>query len=189
MQSSIQALPHWARLALLIVPVTSAIFAAIGLLLMFYQSRRTNAQARAALVAACLKGFADDEEIQRAFYAIEYSEFRYDEKFHKSDQEREVDKLLRHFANIALAWQAGLLSTHDVRPIQYYVLRVMRDPEIQKYLKFIAQWSKQASLGEHPYAVLSEMSEILTKASRRMRLLSRAADTYRYFVSTRNSQY
>jgi hypothetical protein len=45
----------------------------------------------------------------------------------------------------------------------FLVLRVMRDPEIQKYLKFIAQWSKQASLGEHPYAVLSEMSEILAK--------------------------
>jgi len=161
MQSSIQALPHWAQLALLIVPAASAIFAAVGLLLTFYQSRRTNAQARAALVAACLRGFTEDEEIQRAFYAIEYSEFRYDDNFHRSGQEREVDKRLRHFANIALAWQANLLNTSDVRPIQYYVLRVMRDPEIQKYLKFIAEWSKQANLGEHPYAVLSALSERL----------------------------
>lgn len=155
MQSSLQALPYWAQLALLIVPAVSATFAAIGLLLTFYQARRTNAQARAALVAACLKGFAEDEEMQRAFYAIEYSEFSYDDTFHKSEREHQVDKLLRHFANIALAWQAGLLSTLDVRPIQYYVLRVVRDPEIQKYLKFIAEWSKEQELGEHPYAVLS----------------------------------
>jgi hypothetical protein len=162
-QSAIQALPHWAQLALLIVPALSAAFAAMALLLNFYQSRRTNAQARAALVAGCLKGFAEDKDIQRAFYSIEYSEFRYNDTFHKSEQEREVDKLLRHFANIALAWQAGLLSTIDVRPISYYVLRVVRDPEIKKYLEFIAQWSKEQNLGEHPYAVLGELSERLSK--------------------------
>jgi hypothetical protein len=78
------------------------------------QSRRTNAQTRAALVAAYLKGFADDDEIQNAFYAIEYSVFNYDDSFHNSKFEREIDKLLRHFAHIALAWQAGLLSTTDI---------------------------------------------------------------------------
>lgn len=163
MQPSIQTLPHWVQIALLIVPAVSAIFAAVGLLLTFHQSRRTNAQARAALVAACLKGFAEDEEIQRAFYAIEYSKFRYEDAFHGSEREREVDKLLRHFANIALAWQAGLLSTRDMRPIQYYVLRVMLDQEIKKYLKFIAEWSKQQALGEHPYAVLSQLGDRLAK--------------------------
>jgi uncharacterized protein YpbB len=155
MQTSLQTLPLWAQLALLIVPAASAIFAAVGLLLTFYQSRRTNVQTRATLVAECLKGFAEDQDIQRAFYAIE--------EFHGSEYEREIDKLLRHFSNIALAWQAGLLSTRDVRPIQYYVLRVVRNAEIQKYLKFIANWSKQQKLGEHPYAVLSQLSEKLPK--------------------------
>ena len=161
MQSLIEALPRWAQLALLIVPALSASFAAVGLLFTVYQSRRTNAQARAALVAACLTGFAEDEDIQSAFYMIEYSEFKYDAAFHRSDEERNVDKLLRHFANIALAWQAGLLSTQDVRPIQYYLRRVLDDPEIQKYLKFIASWSEMATHGEHPYAVLTKMASAL----------------------------
>ena len=163
MQTSLQTLPLWAQLALLIVPAASAIFAAVGLLLTFYQSRRNNVQARAALVAECLKGFAEDQGIQRAFYAIEYSKFKYDEEFHRSECEREIDRLLRHFSNIALAWQAGLLSTRDVRPIQYYVLRVVRNSEIKKYLKFIANWSNHQKLGEHPYAVLSQLSEKLPK--------------------------
>ncbi len=163
MQPVIQALPYWTQIALLVVPAIGAVFAAIGLLLNVQQSQRTNAQARAALVAACLKGFAEDEEIQKAFYAIEYSKFQYDSNFHRSEQEREIDKLLRHFANIALAWQAGLLTTTDIKPIQYYVLRVMRDPEIQKYMEFIASWSKQTNLGEHPYAVLTALGESLAK--------------------------
>jgi hypothetical protein len=161
MQSTLQTLPEWAQLALLIVPAASAILAAIGLMLSFQQSRRSNAQTRSALVAECLKRFAEDEDIQRAFYAIEYSTFEYDGGFHGSEREREIDKLLRHFSNIALAWQGGLLSIRDVRPIQYYVLRVVRDAEVQAYLKFIASWSKQQKLGEHPYTVLTQLSEKL----------------------------
>jgi len=98
-----------------------------------------------------------------AFYSIEYSQFRYDADFHKSTQERQIDKLLRHFANLALAWQAGLLSITDVRPVQYYVLRVMRNPEIGRYLEFIEYWAKQASFGEHPYTVLIKLSKELEK--------------------------
>jgi hypothetical protein len=66
-----------------------------------------------------------------------YETFKYDEDFDGSEIERQTDKLLRYFSNIALAWQAGLLSTSDVRPIQYYVLRVIRKVEIQR---FRLQW-------------------------------------------------
>ena len=43
------------------------------------------------------------------------------------------------------------------------MLRIVRDPEVQKYLKFIAEWAKQQDLGEHPYAVLGDLSEKLAK--------------------------
>jgi hypothetical protein len=156
-----QTLPLWAQLALLIGPSASAVFVASGFLLTFYQWRRANAQARAALVAECLKSFAEDEGIQRAWYAISYSRFLYADDFHGSESERDIDKLLRHFSNIALAWQAGLLSTHDIRPIQYYVLRVTRNDEIRRYLRFVADLAKQQHLGEHPYAVLDQLGEQL----------------------------
>jgi hypothetical protein len=113
-------------------PITAcALFAAIGLLLNFYQSRRTNAQARAALVAACPTRLAEDEGIQRAYYLIGYPKFEYKEGWHGFDNMRDIDNLLRHFSNIALAWQAGLLSIHDIRPIQHYMLRALRNPEIK----------------------------------------------------------
>jgi hypothetical protein len=117
-------------------------------------------------VAEYLKSFAEDEDIQRAYYAVAYSRFLYAGDFHGSEAERDIDKLLRHFSNIALAWQAGLLSTHDVRPIQYYVLRVTRNDEVRRYLKFMADWSKQQHLGEHPYIVLDQLSEQLGSRSR-----------------------
>ena len=158
-----QSLPSWLQIALVVVPSLSAIFAAGALILNIAQSRRTNSQARATLVAACLKDFADDEDIQRAFYAIEYAEFKYDESFHRSQQERQIDKLLRHFANLALSWKGGLLTTKDVKPVQYYILRVMKNAEIIKYMEFMNGWSKSAVNGQHPYAVLGELTDELSK--------------------------
>jgi len=165
MQTMTQGLPQWAQLALLVVPAFSAIFAALALFLNFFQSRRTNAQARAALVAGCLKGFTEDDAIQNGFYAIEYSTFTYGPDFHNSVSEREIDKLLRHFANLALSWKGGLLSTEDIRPVRYYIVRVMRDPQIGNYMEVIASWSKTAGLGQHPYAALVQLSDALSKLS------------------------
>ncbi len=139
--------------------ILSAILAATGLFLNFHQSRRTNAQPRAALVAGCLKGFIDDDAIQPAFYLIEYSKFEYDSGFHDTETERDVDKLLRHFANMALSWQSGLLSTKDIRPLQYYLLRVMTNPGIQKYMRFMETWAQRAGVGTHPYTVLGRLCE------------------------------
>lgn len=158
MQPTISFMPLWAQLILAIIPALGTFFAAIGLLLNVQQSRRTNAQARASLVASCLKGFADDPEIQKAFHVIDYDNFFWDGNFQDSDQEHHIDKILRHFANIALAWQAGLLSTSDIKPVQYYILRVTCNKHIQDYLKHIDKLSKNYNQGEHPFAVLNRLS-------------------------------
>lgn len=154
MQSATVILPLWIQVALAVVPAIGLLCAAGGLFLNVAQSRRTNAQARSALVAGCLKDFADDEQMQEAFYSIEYANFRYDEQFHGSATERSIDKLLRHFSNTALAWQAGLLKAEDVRPIKYYVVRIMGNIEIQRYMAFMEQWTDNPGMDGHPYLAL-----------------------------------
>lgn len=163
----LQSLPPWLQIALVVVPSLSAIFAAGALILNIAQSRRTNSQVRATLVAACLKDFADDEDIQLAFYSIEYAELKYDESFHRSQQERHIEKLLRHFANLALSWKGGLLTTKDVEPAQYYILRVMKNTEIIKYMEFMDSWTRNTANGQHPYAVLGELTDELSKHKER----------------------
>ena len=157
----IQTLPAWAQVALLIVPSISAIFAAIGLALSASQVRRTNKQARATIVSDALKAFSTSVEMKRAFYMIEYSRFTYDESFHDSDLERELDQLLQHFSIVALSWQSGLLKAPDLKPLEYFVLRIMRDSEVKMYVAFVESWSQQAELGQHPYSALAEMGRIL----------------------------
>ncbi|WP_217434961.1 hypothetical protein [Marinifaba aquimaris] len=96
-----------------------------------------------------------------AFYKIEYSQFHYDNGFHDSKEEREIDKLLRHFSNLALMWQDDLLTLDDMHPVQYFILRTVNDPEIVKYLSFIDSWAEQAGTGAHPYSSLNKLSKSL----------------------------
>ena len=124
---TLQNLPVWVQVALIFAPALIAASAAIGLMINVQQFRAMNAQARASIVADCLTGFARDADMQNAYYLIEYDNLRFDEEFHNSPRERDVDRLLRHFANIALAWQAGLLSIRDVRPLEYYILRITKN--------------------------------------------------------------
>jgi hypothetical protein len=43
------------------------------------------------------------------------------------------------------------------------MLRAVRNPEIKNYIDFVAGWSKQQQLGEHPYAVLNALAERLDR--------------------------
>ena len=154
-------LPTWVQVVLTVAPALAATFAALSLIVNVQQFRRMNAQARASIVTGCLQGFAADGDMQNAYYAIEYGGFRFDDGFPDSSREREADRLLRHFANIALAWQGGLLTLRDVKPLEYYILRIMTDGEIRKYLDFVVSMSRQVSPNEHPYAVLAKLGRAL----------------------------
>lgn len=162
MQNTLQLLPLWAQVVLALVPAISAIFAAIGLLLNVLQSKRTNTQARATLVAKCLERFTDDHDMQEMFYKIEYRQFVYEQDtFHESIEEKQLDKLLMHFSSTALAWQSGLLTNKDIQPLEYLVRRILRNEGVAEYLKFVSDWSARANLGKHPYIALSQMGRAI----------------------------
>jgi hypothetical protein len=157
MQPYLNLLPPWLQITLALVPTISAVFAAVGLILSVVQSRRSNKQARAALVAKFLSDFAGNDDMQSIFYSIEYSKFKYDDEFHDSEDERKLDKTLVHFANLALAWKSGLLQDDDICPVQYFARRLLRDNGVKEYLRFLDDWSDHAALGRHPYQTLKEM--------------------------------
>jgi hypothetical protein len=155
-------LPIWAQILIASIQAVAAVSAALGLVLNVKQSRRTNAQGRAAIVAKSLERFTDDRDMQEIFYKIEYSLFSYKQsEFHNSTEEKQLDKLLMHLSVAALAWESGLLKTDDLRPLQYLVRRTLGDKGVQEYLKFVSNWSSKAHLGSHPYTALSNMGKVL----------------------------
>lgn len=162
MLQTINTLPYWVQISLVCVPVIAAMFAGFGLFLNAAQSRRTNSQARASIVNECLNKFSDDADMHEIFYCIEYSEFEYDpDTFHRSLQEKQLDKLLMHFSTVALSWNSGLLNIYDLQPLQYFVRRFSRNMGVNEYIHNVIEFSSRAGLGHHPYVSLLKMANEL----------------------------
>ncbi len=162
MESVFANLPDWVQIAILVIPSLSTIIAALGLFNNACQMKRSSKLMSSRIITDCLRRFVDDEDIQSAFYDIEYAIFSYDPlTFHGSPSEKKVDKLLQNFASVALVWQAGLVSTQDLLPIHYYIQRIMSNQEIVSYLDFMSDWIRTNKVLNHPFSALTLLAKEL----------------------------
>ena len=170
MDELIKSLPCWLQLSLLFGPTIGVFIAAIGvfiaasaLRLNRCQTELSNKLSRARLVYDSLHTFLKDDIMQSAFYKIEYEKFEYrPENFHDSKEEREIDRLLRHFSNLAILWRDELLDLKDVSPLHYHISRITTDPEIIKYLSYLKErWRPRMGIEDHPYNELQSLAKAL----------------------------
>lgn len=145
-----------------VIPAAALLLNAAAFALNAYQAKRTGRVTRATLVAAALKDFMTDADVQKAFYLIEYRKFKYGKDFHDSEVEQQIDKLLRLLANLAILWQTHVLSLKDLEPMQYYLVRVIGDADVQMYLKFMSEWTREVGVKHHPYEALSRLARTVT---------------------------
>lgn len=71
-----------------------------------------------------------------------------------------MDKLLRHFSNLAVMWENKLIGMKDILPAQYFILRITQNSEVIRYLSFIEEWSARVGV-THPYSSLKKLGEDL----------------------------
>ncbi len=161
MYELLKTFPYSIQVSIVLIPVVSLLIGVIAFVINVRQTILNNKLVRAKMVSDSLHTFMDDATIQSAFYKIEYDEFKYGHQFHGSNEEKEIDKLLRHFSNLAMMWKVGLLELNDIYPIQYFILRTTRNKNVQQYLNFIDDWSNRVGTGGHPYADLNELSKKL----------------------------
>ena len=161
MVSVFQELPKFLQLLLIFLPAISLFIAALALILNWNQSRLNGNLTRAKIISDFIRTFLGDEKMQSAFYKIEYDDFEYSVEFHGSDTEKEVDALLRHFSNIALMWENKILRIKDIRHVEYFLTRVLSNPEIIKYINFLESWSQNAKTGKHPFVNLKKLIKAL----------------------------
>ena len=143
------------------ITMLGVIVAAIGVSITAWQLCRGNGLTSANSVAQCLKEFAADKDMQEIFYAIEYGDFKYGPGFHGSPEERLLDKLLQHFSVVALLWKNGFIKPTDLVTIKYYVVRIMGNEEVKKYVNgHLQKWVKRKGI-EHPYQPLNSLAKHL----------------------------
>lgn len=163
MAELVKDFPEWFKVLIVLILAISVLIASFAFILNLKQSFLNNKVARSKIISDTLHSFMDDETIQKAFYEIEYGKFQYKSNFHGSDEEKEIDKLLRHYSNLALMWKNGLLTLKDIYPIQYYIMRICQNSEINKYFDFMKRWTKTAKISSHPFLTLEELGKEIKK--------------------------
>ena len=120
--------------------------AAVGLIFTGFQIRLNTRLQRARFIMDVINLYFGDKDVRKAFYAIDYNQFSFDEnKIVLSDEEQYVDRLLYTLDLIGRIVDLGALTPRELDVLAFQVLRVMDNGEIQKYLKWLASEYKGRS--------------------------------------------
>lgn len=121
--------------------VIGVFLALIGLFFTYQQIKIANDLKRAEYVIKLNDDYRSDKDMIEIYYKIEYSEFKYNQNtFHSSEDEKKLDKLLEYFSHIGKLYFRKILKESDLDFITYRLLIVYQNPEVKKYLDFLAKW-------------------------------------------------
>jgi len=114
------------------------VFAVVSLIFAGVQLRRNTAIQRAQFLLDITDRYFRDSDVRRFFYKLDYRQFKLDFKhFIGSDEERWLDSLLYTFDIIGRMVKMKVVTREEVDVIAFQASRVLRNPEVQKYLQWL----------------------------------------------------
>lgn len=120
--------------------IIATTFAAGGLILTAYQISRSVKERRIDRVDRVRQAVFGDSDVSEIYYQLEYSEFIYDDHFHGSRSEKQLDKLLCLFDTLAKQVEMNLLELKDIDLLAYEYLVIYHDKNVKLYLEFLDSW-------------------------------------------------
>ncbi len=100
---------------------------------------------RAEFANQLLEKIRFTEDIQDAFYEIEYSKKWYDRCFHSSELERKMDKLLVYLNYICYLKKSRCITQKEFSCFEYILTRVCQDEGMQTYLWNLYHFAKKSN--------------------------------------------
>jgi hypothetical protein len=114
------------------------ITAIIGALLARKQIKLLIKQKRADIIVQFFDKFYNDKDIQDIYYQIEYDVFKFNaSSFPKSQEEKQVDKLLTLFNHISGLYLLGVIKNEEIELVKYMFVRVYKCDGISWYLSYL----------------------------------------------------
>ena len=144
-----------------LIQIIAILIAAIGLFLNFRQLRAGNRQKRAEYIINLHNQYASDKDNLDIYYKIEYDAFEYDENFHKSEDEKKLDKLLDFYDNIAKLYKLNNFTLEDLDYVAYGYLVIYQNPSVTEYLGFLDNWYKRRGMRVRPFSAFRDVGQIL----------------------------
>jgi hypothetical protein len=134
-----------------IINTSLLLTAVIGIFLTLRQAHQSRKTQNAAFFKDLYSTMFSDPDIREAYYQIEYRRFAYDETFHGSALEPKVDRLLKFADLVCRLYQNKMIGKFEMKAFEYQFLRVYENDQIQKYLKFIKDYSQKVERVEEPF--------------------------------------
>lgn len=109
----------------------------IGVVVTIYQFKRESAKKRGEFLVNLHNSIIDDDKIMNMIYEIDYKKFKFDDDFHRSENEMVLDRLLNKLETISKIYELGNISDKELEIFAYEFLSVYRNEEVKSYLKFL----------------------------------------------------
>ena len=106
---------------------------------------------RAIFVKDIVLKFYEDIDIRDIFYKIEYNNFKYTSRFHESDDERKMDKMLAYLDVLGVLAKKKVIKVDDLEPLYYEISRIYCNKEVRQYLEFLEEWYRENDINRHPF--------------------------------------
>jgi hypothetical protein len=134
-----------------IADVLLLIAAIIGIYYTNLQMRSNYKTQKAIFFKDLYSTMYSDPEIIQIFYKIEYDKFIYSSDFHKSDDEKRLDRLLSFLDLICNLYEQKIITDHEMESFRYRIRRVYINYNIQSYLVFLENFFPQTGAETRPF--------------------------------------
>ena len=130
-----------------------------GLYFNYKQMKTNNAQRKNELISNVLFKLLEDKDIAIMFSKLEYNEFKYNDNFHYSKEERKLDKILVLFNIVSKQYYDNLIDLDDIEEVTYDMMTVYKNKEVQNYLTYLDSWYKDNGYIKKPYHNFRRLAE------------------------------
>jgi hypothetical protein len=65
-----------------------------------------------------------DSDVTQGYYLVDHGEFKYSERFHRSEEEKSIDRLLTFVDLICYLRRQDLITESEIRYFEYELTRV-----------------------------------------------------------------
>lgn len=126
-----------------IIGIVAAAIAILGIVLTYLQIIQTKKIKRAEFVSDLLKAMRGNTELSQIEYLLDYDIKWYDEKFHGSPIESNIDNFLSHLNYVCFLRAKKLLSKKEFEIFEYELYRSVTNYDCKCYLWNIYHWSRK----------------------------------------------
>ncbi len=119
------------------VTIIGVVVAISGIFLTVYQIRQGNKTKRATFFKELYSAMYGDSDVTQGYYLVDHGTFEYSDSFHRSEDEKPIDRLLTFMDLICYLRKQDLIAESEIRFFEYELTRVWENPQIQKYLEVV----------------------------------------------------